>query len=102
MCCSPAYSYYSGYISNPSYNYTSGSDDYYYGEVYDDYYDDDWEGGDGYDWSMIEDMTGAELSDEDKGNLDDLVEGIVDMTQSFATRATWGALTGAAALVMFQ
>lgn len=51
---------------------------------------------------MIEDMTGAELSDEDKGNLDDLVEGIVDMTQSFATRATWGALTGAAALVMFQ
>ena len=38
----------------------------------------DWD-NDGYDWSMIEDMTGAELTDDDKQNLDDLVQGVIDM-----------------------
>ena len=93
------YSSYSYYSYSPYYDYSSYSDyDYYYGEVYDD----DWEDDDGYDWSMIEDITGEELSQEDKDGLDDLVESIVDMTESFATRSTWGALTGAAALALVQ
>ena len=50
---------------------------------------------------MIEDIIGEDLSDQDIDDLDDLVESIVDMT-GFATRATWGALTGAVALAVIQ
>ena len=51
---------------------------------------------------MVEDITGEELSDQDKEDLDDIVESIVEMTGSLATRATWGTLTGAAALALIQ
>ena len=95
--------YYSGngtYSSYYSYSYSDSDYDYYYGENYDEY---DWdEEDDGYDWSMVEDITGEELSDQDKEDLDEIVESIVEMTGSYATRATWGALTGAAALALIQ
>ena len=51
---------------------------------------------------MIEDITREELTQEDKDYLDDVVESIIDMTGSLATRATWGAITGAAALALAQ
>ena len=50
---------------------------------------------------MIEDMTGGELTDEDRKNLDDMVEGVKSLTQ-FASRATLGAMAGITALVMSQ
>merc|ERR1719331_40780 len=91
-----SYYYYSSYSSYSSYS----EDDYYYGEQYDD---EDWEDDDdeGYDWSMIEDMTGGELTEEDEKNLNDMVEGVKSLTQ-FATRATLGVMAGVSALVMSQ
>ena len=48
---------------------------------------------------MIEDMTGGELSQEDKDGLNEMVEAVVDMRQS-ATKAAMGVMAGAAAFIM--
>ena len=60
---------------------------------------DDWVGE--YDWSMIEYVTGVELSDEDFENLDNMVSDLADMTQ-FASRATYSAIAAGLALVISQ
>ena len=63
--------------------------------------DEDWEDDDGYDWTMIEDLTGEELSQEDKDDLNDMVQQLADMRQS-ATKAALGVLAGVSAFVMSQ
>ena len=58
-----------------------------------------WE--EGYDWSMIEDMTGAELSQDDIDQLNELVDVVSDITQ-LATRVTLSTIAAASALMMSQ
>ena len=83
----------------------------YYGNEYDDmdYYGGEWEedkdwddeDDDEYDFSMIEDWTGEELSEDEKEQLTEVVDGISELMQ-FATRATWGAVAGVSVVLISQ
>ena len=97
-----------------SYGYCEDGFDFYELEL-----DDDWgqwaacatlcipEGEDWYyerfdfDFSLIEDIMGEEISQEDKDSLNDLANTVSDLT-SFASRATWGAVAAVATLLIAQ
>ena len=74
--------------------------DYYGGEWEEDKDWDD-EEDDEYDFSMIEDWTGEELSEDEKEQLTEVVDGISELMQ-FATRATWGAVAGVSVVLISQ
>ena len=82
--------------------YGSGYDDMdYYGGEWEEDKDWDDEEDDEYDFSMIEDWTGEELSEDEKEQLTEIVDGIAELMQ-FATRATWGAAVGVSVVLISQ
>ena len=62
--------------------------------------DDFW---DGYDWSLVEDWTGEELSEEDKDNLSDIASEIQGfLTEKLARQLAIGAVVFGSALFLAQ
>ena len=57
-----------------------------------------------YDWSMVEDWTGEELSQDDKDQLNDVASQVESFLndQAFATQITMGAVAGVSAFAMAQ